>query len=193
MNGFHVQDKVSNYVLDLLPAEEQRAAALHIARCEACRLAVQQEREIGRLVQQTLNKGTMPDYGRLQQLMPSVPSRRASVLSLLNPYRQWAVACLLLVVMMGAVLFGGEGVFGRLSQPTAAQQATISFTHVAGTAEISTTGEAGTHFVPAGRPTIPVEHSRTFTNNASESVDALAAPLTAAPQVTPAPAATYFQ
>jgi anti-sigma factor RsiW len=193
VDGFHVQDKVLDYVLDLLPAEEQRTVALHITRCDSCRSAVQREREIGRFVQQTLNKATVPDYGRLQQLMPHVPSRRSSVLTFFNPYQQWAVACLLLVAMMGAFLFGGEGVFGRLSQPVADQQVTISFIQVAGTAEILTTGEAGTHLVPAARPTVPVEQSRSFTDVALERVDVPVAPLPEAPQVTPAPAATYFQ
>lgn len=193
MDGFHIQDKISDYVLDLLSAEERRVVALHIARCESCRLAVQREREIGRLVQQTMIKVTMPDYGRLQQLMPPIPSRRSPLLALLNPYRQWAVACLLLVMMMGAFIFGGESGLSRLAQPTGNQPATISLNQMAGTAEIMTTGEAGTLFVPAARPTVPVEQSRTFTNDAPESINAPAAPIPAAPQVTPAPAATYFQ
>jgi predicted anti-sigma-YlaC factor YlaD len=193
VDNSHIQHQITDYLLDLLPDEEKVAVARHIAGCAACRLAVQKEREIGRLVYTTLNKATAPDYGRLQSLMPPRPRRRASILALLTPYRQWAVACLLLVFMTGAFLFGGDSTFGRLTQPATNQQATISSINVAGTAETITTSDAGTLFSPAVQPTIPAEQSRTLTENAPEPSNPPAAIQPASPQATPAPAATYFQ
>lgn len=192
MDNTHIQHQITDYLLDLLPDEEKVAVARHIAGCEACRLAIQKEREIGRLVQTTLNKATAPDYGRLQSLMPPSPRRRASILTSLTPYRQWAVACLLLVFMMGALLFG-DSTYDLLTRRAANQTATISFVNVAGTAETFTTSEAGTLFSMAAQPTIPAEQSRTLTENAPEPSNPPAAVQPASPQVTPAPAATYFQ
>lgn len=187
----HIHNQISDYVLDLLPDEEKQAAARHVAGCKKCQEAVRREREIGRLVHRTLNKATTPDYGRLQSLMPPIPARRTSVLAFLAPYRQWAIACLLLVAMMGAFIFGGEGGYG-LARPADNQQATLYVENVGGTAETITTSEAGTLFSIAAQPTAPVKQSPIYMNAPAQN-NPPAAPLPVAPQITPAPAATYFQ
>lgn len=182
----HIQQNISDYVLDLLSAEEKQAIARHLAGCTACREASARERQIGRLVYQTLNTAAQPKFERLQSLMPARPNRRTSILSLFTPYRQWAIASVLLVAMLGAFLFGGEA--GYKGRQPGTHPATLSSLYTVETAAPLTTRSADVLF--------------TFTNNQVNQSDNInpvdfnqppAAPLPAAPQVTPAPAATYFQ
>jgi hypothetical protein len=189
----HIEEQLTDYVLDLLSGEEKRAVARHVAACEECRRAVQREREIGRLVHSVLKRTTAPRPGRLQSLMPAVPSRRSPLLALLAPYQQWAIACLLLVAMMGAFVFGSDSGYGRLTRAATIEQATLSFVDPVGTAESITAGEGGTLFFLSTQPIIPVEHSPVFINDVPARINPPAVPLPVAPQVTPAPAATYFQ
>lgn len=199
MDSTHIQHQITEYVLDLLPAEEKQAAAHHIAGCDQCRQAVQQERELGRLVHSTINSATTAQPGRLQSLMPAIPDRRSPVPALLAPLRrwdtrrQWAIACLLLVAVMGAFLFGGSNPYSLLTRPADNQAATLSSVITAGTAQNMTTSEAGTLFSLAAQATVPVEQSPVFINSGPGQNNPPAAPLPVAPQVTPAPAATYFQ
>jgi hypothetical protein len=189
----HIEEQLTDYVVDLLSGEEKRVVARHVAACEECRRAVQREREIGRLVHSALNSATTPKPARLQSLMPPVPGGRSPLLALLAPYRQWAIACLLLVAMIGAFMFGSDGGYGRLTRTANMEQATLSFVDPVGTAESITAGEGGTLSSISTQPIIPVEHSPVFINDASARINPPAAPLPVAPQVTPAPAATYFQ
>lgn len=194
MELIHIEEQITDYILDLLPAEEKQVVARHITGCEVCRRAVQQEREVGRLVHNTLNAVTKPDYNRLHTLMPPVPGRRLSILALLipriAPYRQWAVACLLLVAMMGAFLFGSDGRYHNLTRPLDSEQATLSSLNNSGTAGVMATMEAGTLFTIAAQQSAQTEFS---TNDSPEGNNPPAAPLPVAPQITPAPEATYFQ
>lgn len=193
MENIHIEDQLTDYVLDLLSGEEKRAVARHVAACDECRRALQREREIGRLVHSVLKRTTAPKPGRLQSLMPTIPSGRSPLLALLAPYQQWAIACLLLVAMMGAFMFGSDSGYGRLTRAANIEQATLSFVGPVGTAESVNTSEAGTLFSLAAQPVIPVKHSPAFINDAPARNNPPAAPLPVAPQVTPAPAATYFQ
>lgn len=201
MDSIHVQEQITDYVLDLLPTKEKQGVARHIAGCEACRRAVQQEREVGRLVRDTFNAVTKPDYDQLQSLMPPIPARRSSfpalLISRIGPYRQWvahlqwAVACLLLVAMMGAFLFGSDGRYNSLASPVAGDQATLSSLNSGGTADVITTMEAGTLFTIAAQQSAQTDISAAALPKSSDNPPA--APLPVAPQVTPAPEATYFQ
>lgn len=200
MDNIHIEEQITDYILDLLPAEERQIVARHIGGCDTCRRAVQQEREVGRLVHNALNTASRPDYGRLQSLMPPMPTRRLSFLALLisriGPYRQWVshlqwgVACLLLIVTMGAFLFGGEGRYNNLARPMESNQATLSSLNNPGTADVISTMEAGTLFTIAAQQSAQTELSA---NNSPRGNNPPAAPLPVAPQVTPAPEATYFQ
>ncbi len=188
LNNNHIQHKISDFVLDLLPAGEKQQVARHIAGCADCRQTVQQERQIGRLITNTLNKATRPQPNHLQALMPSIPSRPLSLLSIFAPTRQWALACLLLFAMMGAFIFGGDGGYDSLVRQATNQPATVSFLNVPGTSPPQTTRPADTIF------TISAEADNTSINEFTAVINnPPAAPQPVAPQVTPAPAATYFQ
>ncbi|HUS94253.1 MAG TPA: hypothetical protein VMZ24_03640 [Patescibacteria group bacterium] len=54
----HVNKILTDYVLELLPLAEHKAATRHIARCVNCRQAVVRERQIGLVVKQTLATAT---------------------------------------------------------------------------------------------------------------------------------------
>ena len=194
MDIIHIKDNITDYVLDLLSAEERQVVAQHIASCDTCREAVQREREIGHLVHQTLSSVTKPEYNRLQSLMPPIPKRRLPILALLmprlNPFRQWAVACLLLVAMMGAFLFGSDGRFNNLAQPVDSSQATLSSLNHPGTADVMSTMEAGTLFTIAAQESV---QRSVPADDSPEANNPTPVPLPAAPQATPAPEATYFQ
>ena len=192
MENIHIKNQITDYVLDLLPAEEKQAVIRHLAGCESCRREVQREREIGRLIHSTLNKVALPDYHRLQSLMPSIPGRRSSLLAFFAPHRQWALACLLLVAVLGAFLFNSNDTYDLLPR-SANNQATISFVKVAETAESLSTTEAGTLLSVIVQPTVPVEQSPKFINNTLDQNNPPAAPLPVTPRVTPAPAATFYQ
>lgn len=185
----HIQHKISDFVLDLLPVEEKQAVSRHLADCAECRQAVQRERQIGRLIHTTLASATRPKAAQLQSLMPVIPSQRPSLLTLITPYRQWAVACLLIVAMMGAFIFGGGNGYKGIVRQAVTHPATISSLYNTGTAAPLTTRPADTLFT-----TLQPEES--ITSNYLVEPDFSqppAAPLPVAPQVTPAPAATYFQ
>ncbi|MFZ0544920.1 MAG: zf-HC2 domain-containing protein [Candidatus Promineifilaceae bacterium] len=195
----HIQDKITDYILDTLPAGEKQAVTRHIAGCLQCRRAVEQEREIGRLVHHTLSAVTRPNHERLSTLMPAIP-QRPSILALLIPklnlprhwafQYQWALACLFLVAMMGAFLFGNDGRYQNLAQPTDNELTTLTSLNVPGTTNAISTMEAGDLL------NIPIQHNTqiNFTEGSStEQSLPLAAPLPVAPQITPAPEATYFQ
>ena len=184
----HIQHKISDYVLDLLPIEEKQLVTRHIAGCTECRQAVRQEQQIGRLIHATLNTATRPKVNQLQSLMPPIPSRRASLLTIVAPYRQWAIACLLIVAMMGAFMFGGGDGYGGLVRQAVTHPATISSLNAPGTAVPLTTRAADTLFTISAQP-----DDGSNMNISAELSNPPAAPLPIAPQVTPAPAATFFQ
>jgi anti-sigma factor RsiW len=183
----HIQHNLSDFVLDLLPVEEKQRVIHHIAGCADCRAAVQRERQIGRLIYGALNAATRPEPNQFQALMPAIPSRRSSFLAMFAPHRQWAIACLLLIAMMGAFIFG-DGAYNGLVRQAVTQPATVSSLYAPGTAAPLTTRPADALF------TVSAQQNQAANNNYSvELSNPPAAPLPAAPQVTPAPAATYFQ
>lgn len=203
MDSIHIQNQITDYVLDLLPAEERRGVARHVAGCDACRRAVEREREIGRLVHNTVMVVTKPDYNRLRSLMPPIPARRlpfpALLIARIGPYRQWAahgqwaIACLLLVAMMGAFLFGGDGGYHNPASLVDSNQATLSSLNHRGTADVILTIEPATLFTIAAQQNRPTGFSTSDSADSPEGNNPPAVLLPVAPQVTPAPAATYFQ
>lgn len=185
----HIQHKISDFVLDLLPLEEKEVVSRHIAGCPECRQAVQRERQIGRLIHNTLNSATRPQLNQLQSLMPPIPTRRSSLLALFTPYRQWAVACLFIAAMMGAFIFGNGNGYNDLVRQAVTHPATISSLNVPVTAVPLTTRPADTLFTTL-QPEEFVDSNFMLEPDLDQPP---AAPLPVAPQVTPAPAATYFQ
>jgi anti-sigma factor RsiW len=184
----HVIDKIPDYILSLLPAEEERVVVRHIAGCDRCRQAAMQERRIGQAVYNTLSTVARPDYGRLPSLMPPTPTQTPGILASLTLHGQWAIACLLLVAVMGAFLFNSGG-YNRLAAPSSTRLVTtITYqapSYTTRDAAGDAAGNAGTHFFTAAQPT------ESF-NRPAENSSPAAAALPVAPQVTPAPAATYY-
>ncbi len=101
---FHVNHLVSDYIFDLLSDEQNYLVASHVAHCSDCNKVLQQERQIGRLIHETLSELSKPDPRRLQQLRPMAglqPSRQT--------LEQWqfrlAIVTLLLLIIFGALSF----------------------------------------------------------------------------------------
>ena len=67
---------LEEYVLDLLPQAEKQRVAQKIGTSPALLRQVQQERQVGHLVKQTVEAATAVENGRLAQLMPAIPQRK---------------------------------------------------------------------------------------------------------------------
>ncbi len=76
MDEKHITHQLDAYMLGLLSPEERQAVHHHVAHCEACREALQREREMADLLRATLHDATDHDPVRLRQLMPPVPKKR---------------------------------------------------------------------------------------------------------------------
>jgi hypothetical protein len=94
----HINNLITDYVLEILPRAEYEAAARHIATCESCRKAVMRERQIGMAVKQTLSKAIDIEETTLTRIMPAV-SRHNGFQRMLNQgQRQIVLVCCLLIL-----------------------------------------------------------------------------------------------
>ncbi len=96
----HVNKILTDYVLELLPPAEHKAATLHIARCVSCRRAVVRERQIGLAVKQTLATATAAKFKPHRTGW----NRRVShngIWNLVNPVRKqiFLASCLLILAL----------------------------------------------------------------------------------------------
>lgn len=183
-----IQHKLSDFMLDLLSAEEKEVVQRHILECQECRLALRRERQIGRMVYRTLNTAARPTMPQLQRLMPSAPTKRSSVLQAFSPYRQWAVACLFIVAMMGAFIFGSSTGYNGIVRQAETHPATLSSLNGSVVISPQTTRPAEALWATAVQSEGVPSQSAPLN---MESPPIVANPI--APQVTPAPAATYYQ
>lgn len=121
----HLQE----YVLNLLPPVEREAVEQEAARDEALRLALRQEREVGRLVRTTLQETTAPAYGRIPQLMPAIPRQRPYPWPSLTWQRSVAALALVLVLFLGSAgLYQSRQAASANATPTM-MAATATFIH----------------------------------------------------------------
>ena len=97
-----MNNQLQNYVLDLLSPTERKAVEREAARDEAVRLALRREREVERLVRETLQQATTPTYGRIPQLMPPIPRQRPYPWRVYTWQRSVAALALVLVLFLGA-------------------------------------------------------------------------------------------
>ena len=66
-------DQLIDYVLKLLPAEQEKQLEQQAAREPHLRRRLAAEREIGQLVRSTIHQVTAPEPARLRRLMPATP------------------------------------------------------------------------------------------------------------------------
>lgn len=99
----HINTKLGDYVLDLLPQGERYEVERHVAHCPDCEAALASERAVGNLLRGTLNSVTQPENGRLRQLMPAVPAPKKRLILHLNWQRQLASVCVLLILLVGGI------------------------------------------------------------------------------------------
>lgn len=79
LDTYHALDKIADYALGLLPAEERERVETHIVNCLTCRQAYEQERRFALAIRQTLHKTTRPEPARLAGLRPAIPVRTSRV------------------------------------------------------------------------------------------------------------------
>ncbi|MCA9975030.1 MAG: zf-HC2 domain-containing protein [Anaerolineae bacterium] len=120
MNEQHVTTQISDYVLGLLAAQARRDVERHMAHCEMCRAALQQERALVQLVRETLDEAIRPNPVRLQQFTPPTLTSRRTRRQLRHAV---AVVTLLLVVFLGnlGLLQSGTAVVYAEPAPALAQ------------------------------------------------------------------------
>ncbi|KAA3664880.1 MAG: hypothetical protein DWQ04_03465 [Chloroflexi bacterium] len=97
----HINTKLGDYVLDLLPRRERREVELHVAHCADCEAALASEKAVGRLLRGTLSSVTQPDNGRLRQLMPTLPTQKQRPAFNFSWQRQLASVCVMLILLIG--------------------------------------------------------------------------------------------
>ena len=98
----HVEELVSDYVLDLLSETQRAEFAIHISRCTNCSRLVADERQIGDLISKTI-KVTAPAQGRLKELRPPVPVKRAGLLSQAPYSHQLVFAAMLIIAIFASM------------------------------------------------------------------------------------------
>ncbi len=99
----HINTKLSDYVLDLLPRSERREIELHVAHCAECEAALTSEQTVGRSLHSTLSSVTQPDNGRLRQLMPAIPTQKPRTAFNFSWQRRVASVCVMLILVIGGL------------------------------------------------------------------------------------------
>lgn len=105
MKQRHVHQQIPDYVLGLLPRQEQQRVDQHTLICADCRLALRREQELGNLVHNTLAAATQPPTN-LRQFMPAAPqkTRTAGFWNFsLNWQQQLAPLTLVLFLLLGSL------------------------------------------------------------------------------------------
>lgn len=121
---------LADFVLELLPEEQERRVAAHLARCAACREALQREREVGQQVRQAIAAAPALPAARLHALLPARPRRRWSQALLWRPAAALAV---FLFLLLGSLQLNPAG--GAALPPTAsATVLAATATHIPTTA-----------------------------------------------------------
>ena len=121
---------LQEYVLDLLPAAEKELLTRQISQDPDLLAAVQQERQVGQLVRQTLQKATAVDNGRLVQLMPAIPQRqRLAGFAPRQLGRQLAAVAMLLVLLLGGWQWFNSGQPSLWPSPPTMVAVTATMTH----------------------------------------------------------------
>ncbi|MGB1251068.1 MAG: anti-sigma factor family protein [Candidatus Promineifilaceae bacterium] len=96
------QELIIDYVLGLLDSAETETLERHAASCSACRLAIQQERQIGQSVRSVFAAHPKPTHARLMQLKPAPITRRSTIPQwALGLQRNLAVAMVIVILFMG--------------------------------------------------------------------------------------------
>ncbi len=91
---------LQEYVLDLLPTAEKKRLTRQIGADPALLTQVQQERQVGQLVKQTVQQVGLAENGRLAQRMPAIPRKKRPFWASFAP-RQLAMAAMMFVLLLG--------------------------------------------------------------------------------------------
>lgn len=94
--------QLSEYVLGLLPWEERRRVEQHAADCPACQARLAQEQRLVQQVKTTVQTAGHVTNGRLQQLMPPVPTPATSRRYGGTWQRQLASVCVLMLMLLSS-------------------------------------------------------------------------------------------
>lgn len=122
---------VTDYILDLLPPAEKKAAEQLAQQDPLYRQAVEAERQIVSLVKETLQALPVPPASQLQRLMPPVPVKTTRPVAWFDPWKLWLkpvlVLGLLLVLFMGTFNLNGTAPATAVAA-TATTQPTLTTT-----------------------------------------------------------------
>jgi hypothetical protein len=177
-------NQLQEYVLNLLPPAEREAVEQKAVRDEALRLALHQEREVGRLVRTTLQETTAPAYGRIPQLMPAIPRQRPYLWPGLTWQRSVAALALVLVLFLGSAgLYQSRQAAITNATPTM-MAATATFIHEP-TATLAQLGSVSSNqFSVFSNPKSETLAGTAVAQSAPLEIQATPAPPTARPPIT---------
>lgn len=72
----HIQALIPDYVLGLLDPQTRRAVEAHTLTCAVCSRALARERQLARVIGDTIHDLTRPEPARLRALRPALPMHR---------------------------------------------------------------------------------------------------------------------
>lgn len=163
---------LQEYVLDLLPAAEKQQLARQIGHDPMLLKQVQQERQVGQLVKNTLQQVSTVESNRLAQLMPAIPARKRPFWQSFAP-RQLAMAAMLLVLLLGGWQWFNSEQSALWTSPPTSVAVTATMTHTPAATETQTVptetavanqAEPNTVLTPAPPPPTPVAAVPVSTN-----------------------------
>ncbi len=108
-----VSQEISDYVLDLLSPADRKQVEENAARSPAYKARLQRERHVEQLVHTTLHETTMPESGRLRQLMPEIPQQKRPFSFFSTGWAQQVIA----VAALAIFILGGFSVYQSQQNP----------------------------------------------------------------------------
>lgn len=102
MTHDEIHQQLTDYALGLLPRGKLDLVEAHLGQCSACRSALQVEKEIGQIVQGTLQIAGQSDARRLRALMPQPPQHGRLPWQRAGWQKQLAPLFIIFTLLLGA-------------------------------------------------------------------------------------------
>jgi hypothetical protein len=104
-NGGHIDEMVTDYVLDLLSIEERLIIHSHVAECPRCQHVVESHRQIGVAIKQTIANSSLNELieNNTSSYAYKIPQKRLA--TLLQIQRQIVLAGIALVLLVASIGF----------------------------------------------------------------------------------------
>jgi len=120
----HIRRSLDRYLRHELPPAERQRVQQHLARCAACREALQHESRLTDDLRHLLRQKTTPKRGQLSRLLPAVLSAARMprrVISRLGSYRAAFAVMIVSTILTSAILGASVSAVAAPLQPIPAE------------------------------------------------------------------------